>query len=243
MRLPSDISAEDRDKLLRWGQRSFHRFKVSDAFAEVRCGGFFLPHRAPATLAQFQRGVATNCKNWGLDRQETRYQRGWLQFASPAQWELHITTPHERYVEVEGLVKEVVDGAWRQLCQRKAARAARLTAAASKLASVTQRRTKLGFDALAPEVRARRAKEAAAREAKTLAFNQERFGLATTRVAYSSEELECDSWQAVKKRRIACPRDARKDREDERLAQIERDCQEQRAYLARLGQGLSGMPQ
>jgi hypothetical protein len=104
--------------------------------------------------------------------------------------------------------------------KKRKARDLRVTRAVDVLQRLVNRRSRSATDVLAAAIRQRRAEAAAARAAKQSALNSERYGLPGTYVRYSPEELECESWQVVKRRRLEHPQPAWKERQDEKHAQV-----------------------
>jgi hypothetical protein len=236
MRLPFGTADDKLEKIKQWGSKNFVRFKVSSNYERdlVVAGGFFDPRRAPKSFATFRSLVITNLKNWKVDR--PHYERGWLAFVKPADWELEVKTKEEVKEEARSLVQGAVAVATRRIQRLVDARNGRIHRATGLLQGILDRRRQAGVDALAVEARQRRAALEEARAAKKRAFNSERFNLPDSRVSYSAEEMdECQTWQDVKRRRREHPQAAWKEREDARIAQIDRDLElsaQGRALLA-----------
>ena len=226
MYLPFGTPPEKIEKLEHWGSARFRNFKVSEQPDRdlVVAGGFFDPLRAPASLKAFQRLVGNNLSNWGVER--PHYERGWLQYVTPKAWYLELTTRAEREAEARGLVAQATTKALRTARRLEDERQAKVCRAVQALQRLVDRRTKVGFDALAEKVQERRDAQAAVREAKKRVFNAERFDLPELPVDYAEEELDtCQTWQEVKRRRVEHPQPAWKDREDARLARAARERQ------------------
>jgi hypothetical protein len=232
----SGVSAETRSKVEAWGCKKFPRFCMCDKPEDdlIVAGGFF--GKVPKSFKAFQRLVATNLKNWGADRGETWYERRWLRLVCPLSWRVATTTREERTKEVRTLLYSLVDDAVKESRKRADARDDRRRLGVQKLHQLVERRTKPAFEALAVHVRSKQKELAEARESKKRAFNSERFGLPEARVSYSPEELdECESWPDVKRRRRTHPQEAWKEREDAKLAQVDRERAESAKNRAMFG--------
>lgn len=221
------VSAETRAKVKDWGCKKFHRFRVCDKPEEdiIVAGGFFGDWR-PKSLKALQRLLATNLKNWRVSRGETWYSRGWLRLVCERRWQLATTTREDRNKEVRTLLYGLVDDAVKEARKRADERDDRRRLGVQKLQQLVERRAKPAFEALAAEQRSKQKQLAEARESKKRAFNSERFGLPEARVSYSPEELDsCHTWQDVKRRRKEHPQPTWKEREDEKIAQLARECE------------------
>jgi hypothetical protein len=234
LRLPYDTPAEKVEKVTQWGAKNFLRFKVSSDYERdlVVAGGFFDPRNPPKSFANFRSLVIMNLKNWKVDR--PRYERGYVAFVTPAQWEREVKTRQEKQQEARSLVEEIVAKAVRQVQKKSAERAAKISEAAARLQALLDRRVKIGFDRLAVEVQKRRDEVSKVRADKQRTFNTERFGLPDLVVSYAPEELDsCQTWREVKRRRLEHPQPTWKEREDEKLARTarEREIQKRGAAL------------
>jgi hypothetical protein len=222
MRLPGSLPGDAYDRLLGWckAKCSEHRFRGD--VDESLCGGVFHEDSEPRDFAHFRRLMATNLKNWGVERRGQRYKRGWLQLVDPQEYFMQLTTPEERAALEQKHKDKLAAEEAAEAEKKRKARDLRVTRAVDVLQRLVNRRSRSATDVLAAVIRQRRADAAAARAAKQSAFNSERFGLPGTYVRYSPEELECESWQAVKRRRLDHPQPAWKERQDEKLAQAAR---------------------
>ena len=207
------LSASERERLLAWGQKRFHRFRCRDGLA----GGLF--KRAPRSLNALQQLLGKNLANWGIERENVG-NRGWLRLCFKAEFQ-------------ERLMGKEIAERWRRLAaaaldkaiKREVRQAnTRRRVIKAKIKQAKTRRVAEAFAALAAGVQQRNEEIEARRSAKTALFNEQRFGHLSPRVTYSEEELDnCSSWQEVQCRRKDFPQPAWKNREDEREVQIARE--------------------
>jgi hypothetical protein len=218
MRLPGALPGDAYNRLMDWCKARCTGHRVKGGVEETLCGGVFLESCVPRDLAHFRRLMVTNLKNWGVERQSHLYKRGWLQFVEQMEYDMLLTTPEER-AALEQKHKEQLAAEEAAAAEAKRqARDLRVDRGVKILRRLVNRHLQGAVDKLAVEIHKRQAAAAEARRAKQSAFNEERYGLPGVYVRYSPEELECESWQAVKRRRLDHPQPAWKEYEDAKLA-------------------------
>jgi hypothetical protein len=220
MRLPGSLPGDAYDRLLGWCKAKCSEQRFKGGVDESLCGGVFHEDSEPRDFAHFRRLMATNLKNWGVQRQKQMYRRNWLRYVDVQQYFMELTTPEERAALEQKHKDRLAAEEAAEAEKKRKARDLRVTRAVDVLQRLVNRRSRSATDVLAAAIRQRRAEAAAARAAKQSAFNSERYGLPGTYVRYSPEELDCESWQAVKRRRLEHPQPAWKEREDEKRAQV-----------------------
>jgi len=205
------LSPEERDRLVAWGQKRFHRFHCRDGLA----GGIF--NRAPRSVNALQQLLGKNMANWGIERENVG-NRGWLRLCTTAEFRTR-------------LMGSDISKRWRRLAAAALDKATRgevrkmnnrRKVIKDKIKRAKLRRAAEAFAALAAGVQQRKEEADARRSAKTALFNSQRFGLAVTSPCYSTEELdECESWAAVLARRVEHPPSERKEAADKRIIRAE----------------------
>ena len=202
---------EERDRLVAWGQKRFHRFHCRDGLA----GGIF--NRAPRSVNALQQLLGKNMANWGIERENVG-NRGWLRLCTTAEFRTR-------------LMGSDISKRWRRLAAAALDKATRgevrkmnnrRKVIKDKIKRAKLRRAAEALAALAAGVQQRKEEADARRAAKTALFNSQRFGLAVTSPCYSTEELdECESWAAVLARRVEHPPSERKEAADKRIIRAE----------------------
>jgi hypothetical protein len=223
MRLPSSLPVEAQEKLYAWCKTKCSESRFRRVAEEALYGGVFHEDSEPRDLKSLQRLMVTNLKNWDVDRRGQRYKRGWLQLVDPEEYFLQLTTPEERAALEQKHKDELAAKEAAEAEKKRQERLARVARGAKILQRLADRRLQGAVDKLAAEIKQRRADEAAAREAKQSAFNEQRYGLPGTYVNYDDAEMECEDWAAVKRRRLEHPQPDWKEKQDARLARGARD--------------------
>ena len=205
------LSPEERDRLVAWGQKRFHRFHCRDGLA----GGIF--KRAPRSVNALQQLLGKNMANWGIERENVG-NRGWLRFCTTAEFRTRLMgsdiSKRWRCLAAAALDKATRGEVRKMNNRRKVIK--------DKIKRAKLRRAAEAFAALAAGVQQRKEEADARRAAKTALFNSQRFGLAVTSPCYSTEELdECESWAAVLARRVEHPPSERKEAVDKRIIRAE----------------------
>ena len=206
------LSPEERNRLMAWGQKRFHRFRCHGGLA----GGIF-KRAPPRSVNALQQLLGKNMANWGIERENVG-NRGWLRFCTTAEFRTR-------------LMGSEISKRWRRLAAAALDKATRgevrkmnnrRKVIKEKIKQAKLRRAAEALAALAAGVKQRKEEAEARRSAKTALFNSQRFGLAVASPCYSTQELdECESWAAVLARRVEHPPSERKEAADKRMIRAE----------------------
>ena len=92
------LGAEERARIMAWGQKRFDRFRCHDGLA----GGIF--KRSPRSLKALQANVGQNLARWGIER-KNKGDHGWLRMCNKTEFRSRLLGPEiaERWQRLEAL--------------------------------------------------------------------------------------------------------------------------------------------